>query len=118
MELTRDHKPCDREEKRQVERAGGKVVDGRVNGDLGVSRALGDYDRRYGRKVCRGEKGREEERRRGGERRGETRRGGEKGRDEERREEPQLLCVMCCCCVVACGCACVQCAILNTNTQV
>jgi hypothetical protein len=25
---------------------------------------------------------------------------------------------MCCCCVVACGCACVQCAILNTNTQV
>ena len=64
MELTRDHKPCDREEKRQVERAGGKVVDGRVNGDLGVSRALGDYDRRYGRKVCRGEKGRDEERRR------------------------------------------------------
>ena len=69
MELTRDHKPCDREEKRQVERAGGKVVDGRVNGDLGVSRALGDYDRRYGRKVCRGEKGREEETRRGGEKR-------------------------------------------------
>ena len=95
VELTRDHKPCDREEKRQVERAGGKVVDGRVNGDLGVSRALGDYDRRYGRKVCRGEKGRDEERRRKGERRGEERR------------TPASVCyvLLLCCCVWLCLCA-------------
>ena len=105
MELTRDHKPCDREEKRQVERAGGKVVDGRVNGDLGVSRALGDYDRRYGRKVCRGEKGREEERRREKGRDEERRRKGER-RGEERRT-PASVCyvLLLCCCVWLCLCA-------------
>ena len=107
MELTRDHKPSDREEKRQVERAGGKVIDGRVNGDLGVSRALGDYDRRYGRKVCRGERGRE------GEKRREKGRRGEKRREEEKRT-PTSLCYVLLCAL----CACVQCAILNTNTQV
>ena len=67
-----------REEESRGEKRREKVIDGRVNGDLGVSRALGDYDRRYGRKVCRGGKGR-------------ARR--EEEREGERRKE-LLLCTM------------------------
>ena len=38
-----DHKPFDDKEKARIERAGGKVFWGRVNGKLAVSRAIGDF---------------------------------------------------------------------------
>jgi serine/threonine protein phosphatase PrpC len=41
--LTRDHKPQVNEEHRRIVRAGGKVINGRVNGLLGVSRSFGDF---------------------------------------------------------------------------
>lgn len=43
VEMSRDHKPYNEEEKRRIERAGGMVAMRRVNGDLAVSRALGDF---------------------------------------------------------------------------
>lgn len=48
LELTRAHRPDREDEKRRVEAAGGFVVDygglPRVNGQLAVSRAIGDLD--------------------------------------------------------------------------
>lgn len=41
--LSYDHKPDDEEEERRVKEAGGYVSGGRVDGDLAVSRGLGDY---------------------------------------------------------------------------
>lgn len=41
--LSRDHKPYNLEEQTRIVRAGGIVSMNRVNGDLAVSRALGDY---------------------------------------------------------------------------
>ena len=44
MDLSVDHKPESEEEKARVEKAGGKITkDGRVNGGLNLSRALGDH---------------------------------------------------------------------------
>ncbi|KAH9523447.1 hypothetical protein Btru_040038 [Bulinus truncatus] len=44
IELSFDHKPEDDVERRRIETAGGKVTsDGRVNGGLNLSRALGDH---------------------------------------------------------------------------
>lgn len=43
LELSRDHKPYNEEEKKRIIAAGGSVVMKRVNGDLAVSRALGDF---------------------------------------------------------------------------
>ena len=44
IDLSIDHKPEDDEERRRIEGAGGKVTaDGRVNGGLNLSRALGQY---------------------------------------------------------------------------
>ena len=51
MPLSVDHKPTAPVEKARVEASGGAVFRGRVNGDLGVARALGDY-RFKDRKVC------------------------------------------------------------------
>ena len=41
---TKDHKPDDQKEKERIEKAGGAVFMGRVNGRLAVARALGDFD--------------------------------------------------------------------------
>lgn len=41
--LSFDHKPNDAREKERIEKAGGTVQNKRVNGDLAVSRALGDF---------------------------------------------------------------------------
>jgi serine/threonine protein phosphatase PrpC len=41
--LSYDHKPDDEEEERRIRAGGGYVAGGRVEGDLAVSRGLGDY---------------------------------------------------------------------------
>ncbi|KAL3817819.1 hypothetical protein ACHAXA_002686 [Cyclostephanos tholiformis] len=41
--LSYDHKPNDEDEERRIREAGGYVSGGRVEGDLAVSRGLGDY---------------------------------------------------------------------------
>ena len=38
-----NHKPNLMEELRRIHKAGGKIIYGRVNGDLNLSRALGDF---------------------------------------------------------------------------
>ena len=43
MDLSFDHKPTDLPELQRIEKAGGIVgLDGRVNGGLNLSRAIGD----------------------------------------------------------------------------
>ena len=45
IEMSLDHKPEDIKEKSRIEKAGGEVtIDGRVNGGLNLSRAIGDHD--------------------------------------------------------------------------
>ena len=43
-ELSRDHKPDDKPEKERIVKAGGLVDDGRINGNLNLSRAIGDFE--------------------------------------------------------------------------
>jgi serine/threonine protein phosphatase PrpC len=43
-QLSRDHKPLLEEETRRIEQAGGSVTLGRVDGELAVSRGLGDFE--------------------------------------------------------------------------
>lgn len=43
LPLSRDHKPKVAAERQRILQAGGFIVDGRVNGDLSLSRALGDF---------------------------------------------------------------------------
>ena len=44
VELSKDHKPDLPTERTRILKAGGEVVDGRVNGMLALSRAIGDFD--------------------------------------------------------------------------
>ncbi|KAJ6830492.1 putative protein phosphatase 2C 27 isoform X2 [Iris pallida] len=43
IEMSRDHRPCCIKERKRVESLGGYVDDGYLNGQLGVTRALGDW---------------------------------------------------------------------------
>jgi serine/threonine protein phosphatase PrpC len=43
VEMSEDHKPTNLAERKRIARAGGAVALGRVNGELAVSRAMGDY---------------------------------------------------------------------------
>ncbi|MBA0868892.1 hypothetical protein Goshw_020165 [Gossypium schwendimanii] len=43
IEMSKDHRPCCMKERRRIEDLGGFVDDGYLNGQLGVTRALGDW---------------------------------------------------------------------------
>ncbi|XP_021277624.1 probable protein phosphatase 2C 27 isoform X1 [Herrania umbratica] len=43
IEMSKDHRPCCMKEKRRIESLGGFIDDGYLNGQLGVTRALGDW---------------------------------------------------------------------------
>ena len=55
--LSYDHKPDDEEEERRIREAGGYVSGGRVEGDLAVSRGLGDFRFKEEAAVMRGVRG-------------------------------------------------------------
>lgn len=42
--MSEDHKPNNTEEFARIKNAGGKVADGRINGNINLSRALGDFE--------------------------------------------------------------------------
>jgi len=44
FELSEDHKPELKSESDRVKKAGGYITDGRINGNLNLSRALGDLE--------------------------------------------------------------------------
>lgn len=44
LNLSNDHKPESPEEEARVTNAGGKIVMGRVNGGLNLTRSFGDFD--------------------------------------------------------------------------
>lgn len=49
--LSEDHKPDDPKEIKRIQDAGGYVSDGRVNGNLNLSRALGDLEYKKDRTI-------------------------------------------------------------------
>jgi serine/threonine protein phosphatase PrpC len=44
VDLSKDHKPNDIEERKRIQAAGGFVENNRINGTLALSRALGDFE--------------------------------------------------------------------------
>jgi len=44
QQITRDHRPTDESEEERIVQAGGTVLGGRLQGQLGVSRAFGNYE--------------------------------------------------------------------------
>lgn len=50
-DLSEDHKPDNRLELERIQRSGGFVEDGRVNGMLALSRALGDFEYKNNRQL-------------------------------------------------------------------
>ena len=44
IEMSIDHKPEDEIERNRITKAGGSIYDGRVNGNLNLSRAIGDFE--------------------------------------------------------------------------
>lgn len=44
VDMSQDHKPVNDNERRRIQNAGGFVQDGRVNGSLALSRAIGDVE--------------------------------------------------------------------------
>jgi len=51
FEMSHDHKPDNIEEKQRIEKAGGYISDGRINGNLNLSRALGDLEYKKDTKI-------------------------------------------------------------------
>jgi len=51
--MSRDHKPEDEDEFARIEAAGGAVTDGRVQGNLNLSRALGDFNYKQVSRLCK-----------------------------------------------------------------
>lgn len=49
--MSLDHKPDDDVELKRIKSAGGTVIDGRVNGNLNLSRALGDHEYKVAKNV-------------------------------------------------------------------
>jgi|TARA_B110000967_G_scaffold192323_1_gene218872 protein phosphatase 1G len=49
--LSRDHKPMDSDERARIQNAGGFVQEGRVNGSLALSRAIGDLEYKQSRQL-------------------------------------------------------------------
>lgn len=50
---TKDHKPDNKEEKRRIEKASGHVTNNRVNGNLNLSRCLGDFEYKNNKNMSR-----------------------------------------------------------------
>ena len=42
--MSKDHKPDDEKERDRIIKAGGYISDGRINGNLNLSRAIGDLE--------------------------------------------------------------------------
>ena len=51
IDLSKDHKPTNVYEARRIKNAGGFVEEGRVNGALALSRALGDFEYKRNQKL-------------------------------------------------------------------
>ena len=51
VEMSRDHKPMDDDERARIVKAGGFVQEGRVNGSLARSRAIGDLEYKQGKSL-------------------------------------------------------------------
>jgi len=49
--MSHDHKPDNEIEKNRIEKAGGYISDGRINGNLNLSRALGDLEYKKDEKI-------------------------------------------------------------------
>jgi len=52
VDMSEDHKPMNTGERQRIIKAGGFVSEGRVNGSLALSRALGDFDYKSNKELC------------------------------------------------------------------